>query len=174
MAALFDSILGLMNLNPDDEYEDDFYDEEDDDEYEEEKHSFFKKKNKEPEYIEDKAPRTNSKITPIRSSKRQQGGISMEVCVIKPGSIDDTREIADTLLNGRTVILNVEGLNFEIAQRIIDFTCGSCYAINGNLQKVSNYIFIVTPSNVELSGDFQELITGFDGAGSASTLKINI
>ena len=45
-----------------------------------------------------------------------------------------------------------EGLDVEIAQRIIDFTSGSCYAIGGNLQKVSNYIFIVTPKSVDISG----------------------
>ena len=48
----------------------------------------------------------------------------------------------------------------EVAQRIMDFTSGSCYAIGGNLRKVSNYIFIVTPKNVDLAGDFQEIMAG--------------
>lgn len=89
----------------------------------------------------------------------------MEVCVIKPANVDDAREITDTLLSGRAVILNLEGLHVDIAQRIIDFTSGSCYSINGNLQKVSSYIFIITPESVEISGDFQELLGGgFDVA----------
>ena len=46
----------------------------------------------------------------------------------------------------------------EIAQRIIDFTSGSCFAISGNLQKISHYIFIVTPPRVDISGDFQEIM----------------
>lgn len=91
----------------------------------------------------------------------------MEVCVIKPTSVEDGREISDTLLAGRAVILNLEGLQVSIAQRIIDFSSGACYSINGNLQKVSNYIFVITPESVEISGDFQELMTssgtnGFD------------
>ena len=45
----------------------------------------------------------------------------MEVCVIKPSSIEDEIEITDTLLNGRTVVINMEGLNVDVAQRIIDF-----------------------------------------------------
>ena len=91
----------------------------------------------------------------------------MEVCVIKPTSFEDAREITDTLLSGRSFILNLEGLNVEIAQRIIDFSSGSCYSMNGNLQKVSSYIFIITPETVEISGDFQELIGGsFDVAVS--------
>lgn len=46
----------------------------------------------------------------------------MEVCVIKPSSMEDTREIADTLVDNSTVILNLEGIDVELAQRIIDFT----------------------------------------------------
>ena len=56
----------------------------------------------------------------------------MEVCVIKPSSIEDEIEITDTLLNGRTVVINMEGLNVDVAQRIIDFTSGSAYALHGN------------------------------------------
>jgi len=89
----------------------------------------------------------------------------MEVCVIKPSTVEDSREVTDTLLSGRAVVLNLEGIHVDVAQRIIDFTSGSCYAINGNLQKISNYIFIITPESVEISGDFQDLLSGgFDVA----------
>ena len=82
--------------------------------------------------------------------------------MIKPTAFEDAREITETLLMNRPVILNVEGLDVEIAQRIIDFSSGSCFAISGNLQKISNYIFIITPANVEISGDFQSLIDTYD------------
>ena len=62
----------------------------------------------------------------------------------------------------RVVDKNV-GLDVDIAQRIIDFTSGSCFAISGNLQKISHYIFIITPASVDISGDFQDI---FGGAGS--------
>ena len=101
----------------------------------------------------------SSKVSPIRS-KRRNGDPGMSVCVIKPHTMEDASEITETLLANCTVILNVEGLELEIAQRIIDFSSGSCYALDGNLQKISNYIFIITPSTVEISGDFQELLTG--------------
>ena len=74
--------------------------------------------------------------------------------------MEDTRDIADTLMNNFTVVLNLEGLDVDIAQRVIDFTCGVCYSLNGNLQKVSSYIFILTPSNVDISGDFQSILNG--------------
>lgn len=113
---------------------------------------------------------TNNKVAPMknrRSSNMNLGG-GLEVCVIKPVSIDEARTVTETLLQNRAVVLNLEGLDVEIAQRIIDFTSGSCYAINGNLQKISNYIFIITPQSVEISGDFQDIFGG--GASDVSTI----
>ncbi len=101
----------------------------------------------------------SSKVTPMRRS-RTSSGPSMNVCVIKPTKVDDYREIADTLLSDCTVVLNLEGMDVELAQRIIDFSSGSCYAIEGGLQKVSSYIFILTPSSVEISGDIQDILNG--------------
>jgi len=105
--------------------------------------------------------RQQSKVVPINNRSAR----NMEVCVIKPSTVEDSREVTDTLLSGRAVVLNLEGIHVDVAQRIIDFTSGSCYAINGNLQKISNYIFIITPESVEISGDFQDLLSGgFDVA----------
>lgn len=96
--------------------------------------------------------RPSNKVVPMRRG--------MEVSLIKPTSIDDAKEICDYLLAGKAVVLNMEGIHTEVAQRIIDFTSGSTYSMNGNLQKISNYIFIATPQTVELSGDFQDLLSG--------------
>ena len=82
----------------------------------------------------------------------------MEVSMVKPTSIEDAKEICDYMLAGKAVVLNMEGIHTEVAQRIIDFTSGATYSMNGNLQKISNYIFIATPESVELSGDFQDLL----------------
>ena len=112
------------------------------------------------EDIENKfTPAASSKVTPMRQPASKRGA-SMEVCVVKPTSVDDSREITETLLAGRTVILNLEGLDLEIAQRIIDFISGATFAISGNLQKISNYIFLVTPTNVDITGDLQDLLSG--------------
>ena len=96
--------------------------------------------------------RRNSNLVPMRSGRG-----NMEVSMIKPTSVDDARDICDTIISGRAVIINLEGIHVETAQRIIDFTSGACYSLQGNLQKISNYIFIVTPKAVGLSGDFQEV-----------------
>lgn len=169
--SLMDKFLNVMRLNPDDDdYDFDNDDYMDDDELEDEpvaKKNVFKSRDREEHEMEqpkEKVVKTTPKITPISKGKGKQGG-GMEVCVIKPTSVEDAREITETLLNGRTVVLNVEGLDMDIAQRIIDFTSGSCFAISGNLQKISNYIFIITPANVDISGDFQSLVDSFNTNG---------
>ncbi len=108
----------------------------------------------------------NNKIAPMkgRKSSNMNLGSGLEVCVIKPVSIEEARNVTETLLQDRAVVLNLEGLEVDVAQRIIDFTSGSCYAISGNLQKISNYIFIITPKTVEISGDFQDI---FPAGGSS-------
>lgn len=116
---------------------------------------------KAPAKQERPARAASSKITPMRSSRRSNAQtINMEVCVIKPTTMEDTREIADTLVDNSTVILNLEGIDVELAQRIIDFTSGACYSLGGSLQKVSSYIFVLGPYNVDITGDLQNILGG--------------
>ena len=163
--SVIDKFLDVMKLGGDDyddEYDDDY--EDFDDDYEDEKprrRIFGGRKNDEEEDYKEEAPVKTKpqKVTPLRQASRRQGN-GMEVCVIKPSSFDDSKEVTETLLSNRTVVLNFEGLDVDVAQRIIDFTSGSCYAIGGNLRKVSASIFIVTPKNVDISGDLQDILSG--------------
>ena len=160
--GMLDKFLNIMRLNTEDD--DDYYDDDyDDDDYEEEKSKKKRKNADDGEEDEERklhSVKTTSKITPMRSSKKQ--GAGMEVCVFKPTSMEDSREITETLLLNRTVVLNVEGLDVDLAQRTIDFVSGSSYAMDGKLQKVSNYIFIITPPGVDISGDVANIINEFD------------
>lgn len=104
--------------------------------------------------------KTTAKVSQIRSRNAVDADGNLAVCVIRPHSMDDAQEVTDTLLDGCAVILNMEGIELDLAQRIIDFSSGACYAMAGNLQKITNYIFLITPSNVKISGDFQDLISG--------------
>jgi len=108
---------------------------------------------KQPASKERQASRKQPKPAPKRRSSS-----SMEVSVIKPVSMEDGREICDTLLDDCTVVLNLEGLDVDLAQRIIDFTCGACYSIGGSIQMISSYIFILTPASVDITGDYQTLL----------------
>lgn len=179
--SVLDKFLDAIRLNDDFDDDDEFFDDEDLEALDDEKpkHRFFKKldddydEEEEEEYVKPerktsapkqtaKQPKTttsSNKITPMRNKKTGASG-NMEVCVIKPSSMEDTREIADTLIDRCTVVLNLEGIDVEVAQRIIDFSSGACYSIAGSLQKISSYIFILTPANVEISGDFQEILNG--------------
>lgn len=158
-----DKFLNLMNFNnnyEDDDYDDDFYN----DDYEEPapKKKILSKKKEEDFYDDEYTPPKavkSPKVTPMRQPARRSGS-GMEVVVIKPNNVEDAREITETLLSNRAVVLNLEGLDTELAQRIIDFTSGSTFAIDGNLQKISNYIFIITPPSVDISGDFQDILSG--------------
>ena len=169
--GVLDKFLDAIKLSDDDEYEDDdFFDDEFDDDYEDEKPKKGLFKKEKPAYDDDeeefeikKPARSNSKVTPMRQPARRNAP-AMEVCVIKPNNMDDSREITETLLSGRTVILNLEGLDLEYAQRIIDFISGAAFAIDGNLQKISNSIFLVTPAHVDISGDLQDLLGASLGA----------
>ena len=157
--SVMDKFLNAMKLNPDGEddyYDDDFYD---DDPEPVKRTSSVRDDDLD---TEDKAAKKDSpKVTPLGLRQiKKMPGTGMEVCVIKPTTVEDAREITETLLANRTVVLNLEGLDVDIAQRIIDFTSGSCFAISGNLQKISHYIFIITPSSVDISGDFQEILSG--------------
>ena len=153
--GLMDSFISAMKIsegNDDDMFEDD-------DEYLDDEDIATERAVSKTETVNEPKRQPVSRITPVRQQKKVIGS-GMEVCVIKPNSVEDAREITETLLANRTVVLNMEGLDVDIAQRIIDFTSGSCYAISGNLQKISHYIFIITPASVDISGDFQEILSG--------------
>ena len=162
--GVMDKFLNYMRLNEDEDgyYDDDYYDDDMEDV------PASKKKIstvKDSEDIPDEKPvkkATTGKVMQMRqpSTRKLSSSSGMEVCVIKPTTIEDAREITETLLANRTVVLNLEGLDVDIAQRIIDFTSGSCFAISGNLQKISHYIFIITPASVDISGDFQDIFGG--------------
>lgn len=159
--GLMDKLLNSMKYD-DDEFDD--YDDYDDDDYEDERPSrksrSIKTATMDDDYDDEKPAKPQRTFSAPKKGSNRTMANGMEVCVIKPTSMDEAREITDTLLDNRTVILNMEGLDMDIAQRIIDFTVGSTYAIDGNLQKISNAIFVVTPRSVELSGDFQEILSG--------------
>ena len=169
--SLLSKLMSSMRLSGGDE-EDDYY-LDDDDSFEEEssRKGFFSRRTDDDEYDDEQDSRSrflgrrNNKVVPMRRS--------MEVTMIRPTSMEDSSEVCDYLLAGKAVVLNLEGMHMEVAQRIIDFTSGATYSIGGNLQKISNYIFIATPQSVELSGDFQDLLSG-GNLGGVSGMNVRM
>lgn len=101
----------------------------------------------------------SNRITPMRHSNH-----GLEVCIIKPERFEDSQEICDMLKNERAVIVNLEGLDLALAQRIVDFVSGSIYALNAKIHQISGSIFCVSPEKVDISGDYIDMISqnGFE------------
>lgn len=166
----FDKVKNLFTINyedfDEDYYNDDFYD----DIEEEPKKSKKASKKKQDTFEDDFEPkpsrssRSSKKVVPMRSTRT-----AFEVTVIKPNTFENSTDIVDKLLEGKAVVLNLEGLRLELSQRIVDCVSGGCYAISGNLQRVSGYIYLVTPGQIEISGDILDIVNGIDIDASSNT-----
>ena len=77
----------------------------------------------------------------------------LKVVLVKPERFEDASTIADHLNNKRTVVLNLESTNKEASRRLVDFLSGGAYANNGQIKRVANSTFIITPYNVDIMGD---------------------
>ena len=77
----------------------------------------------------------------------------LKVVLVKPEHFEDASTIADHLNNKRTVVLNLESTNKEVSRRLVDFLSGVAYANNGQIKRVANSTFIITPYNVDIMGD---------------------
>lgn len=177
MAGLINNLLDYFKLNEDDEYDD--YDEYD--EYEGVKdepvvnnvrrseaterkvakqQGYASSYTREEKYDaeqprRERAVRTDksSKVIPMRMANK-----GLEVHIVKPTTFEDSQQVCDILLSGRAVVVNLEGFDADEAQRIMDFISGCIFAINGKLHRISKYIFIFSPENVDISGDYLDLL----------------
>lgn len=80
----------------------------------------------------------------------------LKVVVMQPDSFEDAKGIADHLKTKKPVIINLEGLETDVARRVVDFLSGAVYGLDGNIQKVSSGIFLIAPYNVSIMGDFRD------------------
>ena len=138
--ALMDKVWGLFGMDTaeSEEYEDeDIYENEYDDEEEEE--------------IEDRkifgSKRNNSKVINMAQ------GQAIKMVISQPTTFEQSDEICSFLKEKKSVIVNLEYVNKEVARRIVDFISGGVYALDGYIQKVSNSIFLVAPSNYEITNE---------------------
>ena len=169
------SFLDFFKLGEDDDY-DDFYNDDydsdlDEKELRKEEKRLKKEKRKEerrnfsrtsyndynddyddePEYSTKKTPLksvSQGKVVPIRTSASD-----VEVCIFKPANFGESQEVCNILLGGQPVIVNLEGIDVEEAQRIMDFVSGCIFSIQGNMRQISKYIFIFSPKTIDISGD---------------------
>lgn len=135
--SLFDKIKDLMTVPEDDEFED--------------AEEVFEEEAK-PE-----KPVRRETVTTFPTERRRNASVpatpGSQVVLVKPERFDDSPSIGDYLNQRKTVVLNLESTNKETGRRIIDFLSGVAYANGGQIKRVANNTFIITPANVDVMGD---------------------
>ncbi|MGF6376185.1 cell division inhibitor SepF [Clostridiales Family XIII bacterium PM5-7] len=87
---------------------------------------------------------------------------AFKLVLIEPKSFEECPKLVDSLKGRRPVIINLEKMETEVARKIFDFLSGATYALNGNVQKVANNIFIFAPENVAISANNQDEKSALD------------
>lgn len=156
--GFFDKIKDIVSDSDDDDF-DDFYDNDDGGstfgiEPPKERSSSRRERSVErPEKEERFAERSrirrhdSDKVVNIHTTTQ------LQVVLVKPERFEEAASIADNLNAKRTVVLNLESTNRDIARRLLDFLSGVAYASNGQIKRVANSTYIITPYNVDVMGD---------------------
>lgn len=136
--ALMNKVWNLFGM---DSAEAEEYDDEDIYDYE----------NEEEEEVEDRKlfGRRNNKVVSMPQSQSQ----AIKMVISQPTTFEQSDEICGFLKEKKSVIVNLEYVNKDVARRIVDFISGGVYALDGYIQKVSNSIFLVAPSNYEITNE---------------------
>ncbi|MFZ7122051.1 MAG: cell division protein SepF [Eubacteriaceae bacterium] len=129
-------VKNLLGLEIEDEFDEDEFEETTDEELSEEVKSIFNKKNKKDKNITMSNMKGNSKVL-----------------VVEPEFFEDAPGICDNLKKNKTVVVNLENADYEDGRKIFDFLNGSVYALDGTIQKISENVFILAPSSVDVITD---------------------
>ena len=141
--------FSIIGIEPTDVDEEEYYEDEMD-EAEEQSYSA------EPEesyydFEEPKFSRRRSKVIEMPQPGSTVSGSRMKVIIFRPSSYEETQEIIDNLKSKKPIIVNLDDLDVQIAQRILDFISGAVYALGGDIRKAARNIFVVVPSNVDIA-----------------------
>jgi cell division inhibitor SepF len=137
--GLFDELKKLTHT-----YEDE------DEEYEESFPDVKKQDSSTALFDEHRTPRAEerrNKVVNIHATTQ------LKVVLVSPQHFEDASEIADHLKNKRTVVMNLEATNKDVARRLVDFLSGVAYAGEGKIKRVANSTYIITPYHVDIEGD---------------------
>lgn len=138
--ALVSKMLGWVGIqDQEDIYEEEVYDE----------------MAQEEEMEEIAQPRT-SKKGKIINMPASNPSSKMRMIVYQPNNNEDTQDIIDNLKDRKAIIVNLDELETDVAQRVLDFISGAVYALNGSIKKVARSIFVVAPSNIDVDSNEME------------------
>lgn len=117
---------------------------------------------------EDPEPRRVQQLAPVRQlhqSPAASAGPIGQVHIVRPESYGDAQQIGDRMRNGLPVIVNLEEAENDLAKRIIAFASGLVYGLDGNLQKLSRRIYLITPGEMEVSQENRRRMVDDGGLG---------
>ncbi|MGN0497109.1 MAG: cell division protein SepF [Lachnospiraceae bacterium] len=160
----------LKLSDPEEDFDDDLFEDDDfdDDDFYEEKPRKSRTKTKstydeeddfddyEPRRTKQRPAKTSNPSKLVSINSRSSNRSSNQVYVIKPQEFNEAQRVTDYLKEGKTIVINMEGIEVHAAQRIIDFIGGACYALDGSLQAISANIFIAAPRNIDVTGDLRD------------------
>ncbi|ALV20794.1 MAG: cell division protein SepF [Carnobacterium sp.] len=122
-----------------------------------------------------KQRQTETSATPIINTRREQAksnkvvSISQQptpqqakITIFEPRVYSEVQEIADVLLNNQSVVLNFVRMDENQAKRIVDFLTGTVYALDGDIQRIGDEIFLCTPHNVAIDGALTDIMRDKD------------
>lgn len=133
--AIMDKVWGLfggVDQGAEEEFEDEAYEYEENYDAEEDR-GFFGRK---------------GKVVPLNAQ-----GQSVKMVISQPTTFEQSEEICSLLKEKKSVIVNLEYVNKDVARRIVDFISGGVYALDGHIQKISNSIFLIAPMNYEITNE---------------------
>ena len=105
------------------------------------------------EIFGDEPESSESRPTRALRAVPENGRAGVQVHLVVPKNFNDAQQVADQFKNGLPVILNLQGTETELTKRLIDFSSGLAYALDGGMQKVADKVFMLTPRNVEVSAE---------------------
>ena len=138
--AIMDKVWGLfggVDQGETEEYDDDAY------EYEDKSNNYENEEDDDKKFFGKRG-----KVVPLNAQ-----GQSVKMVISQPTTFEQSEEICSLLKEKKSVIVNLEYVNKDVARRIVDFISGGVYALDGYIQKVSNSIFLVAPSNYEITNE---------------------
>ncbi|MDQ6842628.1 MAG: cell division protein SepF [Actinomycetota bacterium] len=100
------------------------------------------------------AERRSAPLRPVAGGRGNgRGGGDVRVHFVAPKSFNDVQDVADKFKDSIPVILNLQGTDTDLAKRLIDFSSGLTYALDGGMQRIADKVFLLTPHNVEVSAE---------------------
>ena len=105
-------------------------------------------------FADDAEPeRRGSSLRPVGGRGNGRGGGDVRVHFVAPKSFNDVQDVADKFKDSIPVIINLQGTETDLAKRLIDFSSGLTYALDGGMQRIADKVFLLTPHNVEVSAE---------------------